>query len=177
MQEILYLHRVYILTARYDDIFLPVNKVIKALLILLSHIAGIKPALVIHDFRGRLLIMVIADHDAGTLYGKLTDLALLHFIPLLIHYLALPAVSRHSYSADMVYILDSQMHAAGTYRLRESVVRIILMLREIIAPMTYQRPRHGLRPDMHKPPLFQLIIRYLQISSIKRVKYILRPGN
>lgn len=57
-------------------------------------------------------VVIIACHNAGTLYAKLTDIALLNFVAVFINNLALPAIAGDSDCADFVNIADSEMNTA-----------------------------------------------------------------
>ena len=66
-EKVLYLYRIQIFAAAYDNVFLSVNKVNKAVLVLLSHISGEKPA-VLEGLSRRLRISVVAGHNARKIY-------------------------------------------------------------------------------------------------------------
>ena len=110
-EEVLYLYRVDILSTTDYNIFLSIYKINKSIFVLHSHISCVQPA-VLQALLCRLRILVVAGHDTRSLEDKLADCALLNLCSVLIHDLCLPAITRHAYSSDLMYVLYSQMYSA-----------------------------------------------------------------
>ena len=53
----------------------------------------------------------------------------------------------------------------GTDGLGKAVVRVVLVIREDLLPTRDQMRRHGLRADVHEPPLRQPIIRQMDLPA------------
>ena len=175
MQEIFDLYRVQVLTAGDDDIFLAVYQEVEAVFILDRHITGVKPSLVIQDLFGSFRIVVVADHDAGTLDSEFSDFAAPDFLPVLIDDLALPLVSGFADGADFVNVLDTEMDAAGSERFGQAVVGVILVIGEVIQPVFDHGRRNRLRADMHQAPLVQSVILFLNASVVQSIQDVLCP--
>ena len=135
VQEVFDLYGINILTAGDNDVLLAVDEVVETVLILHGHVAGVEPAVIVQDLFGGRGIIVVADHDAGTLDGELADFALFDRIAVFIHNAALPLVAGNTDRAHLVGILDAQMYTAGSEGLGEAVVGVILMMREVLKPV------------------------------------------
>ena len=72
-------------------------------------------------------------------------------------------------------IFDAKVHTARSNRLAESIVCIVLVMREHLFPPLYQALRHRLRTDVHQPPLGKLIILQPDIAPVYRIQNVLRP--
>ena len=57
----------------YDDVLLAIDQPDETVFIKLCHITGVEPAIV-ENFCGSFRVLVVFDHDAGALDGKLADL-------------------------------------------------------------------------------------------------------
>ena len=147
-QEILDLYRIQVLTAGNNNIFLTVDKENKSVLILHGHIAGVQPA-ILDCFSSSFGVMIVAAHHARAFYAQLAYLSMLNGFILLSHDLALPSIAGNADSANLVHIFHPQMHAAGTGRFRQAIVRIILMMREILEPVPDQGRRQVSRGYAH----------------------------
>ena len=66
---------------------------------------------------------------------------------------ALPSVSRDTDRADMLHIFDSEMNTPWPDRLGQTVIGIILVVREILQPAADKRLRYRLGTDVHQTPL------------------------
>ena len=175
MKEIFDLDGIDVLAAGDDDVLLAVYQEVEAVLVLHRHIAGIQPSVLIQDFSCRFRIVVVADHDAGALHCQLSDFTLLNFLTVLIDDLALPLVSGDTDRADLVHVLNAEVHAAGSERLGQAVVGVVIMIREVILPVADERRRNRLRADVHETPLAQSVIFHLEGSAVERLEDILRP--
>ncbi len=120
--------------------------------------------------------MVVALHNAGSLYSQLAH-SVGYLAAVFVNYFDLPAVARNADSAYLVNISDTKVNAAGSYRLAESVVGVVLVIRENSSPALDKRGRNGLSADVHQSPAAQVVAREVDISSVYRVKDILRPRN
>ena len=67
------------------------------------------------------------------------------------------------------------MHAAGADGFAQAVIRVVLVVRKDLHPAPDQRGRHGLRADVHQPPLIEPVIRRFYVAALNRIQYILRP--
>ena len=175
-EKVLDLNGIDILTAGYDDILLAVHKEIETIRILDRHIAGEQPS-VLQNLCRCLRVVVIPGHDAGTPDAELAHFTLLHILPVLIRYPAFPPVARNADRADLMKIVQTQMHAAGAGRFRQSIVGVIKMVREIILPVADQGRWNRLCADVHQPPLIQPVIAEPDVSPVERIQDILRPRN
>ena len=173
-EEALDLNRVQVLTAGDDDVLLAVHQIVEAFLVLARHVAGVEPAL-LDRFLGGLRILVVLLHDARALDAELADLSLRHRIVILVHDLALPAEARDADGADLADVLDAEVHAAGAGGLGETVVRVVLVVREVLQPVPDEARRHRLRADVHEAPLAQAVVLQIQLSGIQRRQDILGP--
>ena len=135
VQEVFDLDGIDILTAGDNDVLLAVYEVVETVFVLHGHVAGIEPAVVVQDFLGSRGVIVVTDHDAGALDSKLADFSLLDRIAVFIHNAALPLVAGNTDRAHLVGILDAQMYTAGSEGLGETVVGVVLMVREIFKPV------------------------------------------
>ena len=77
--------------------------------------------------------------------------------------------------ADLVDVADAEVDAAGADGFREAVVRVVLVAREDAAPSRYEARRHGLRADVHEPPLRQLVVFEVDSAVVYRVEDVLHP--
>ena len=176
-QEVLNLDRVDILSAGDDDIFFAIHQEVKAVLVLLGHIAGVEPLPVEHG-GGGLGVVVVAPHDAGTLDTKLTHRPGLNFgAAILLHNLALPSVAGNANGAHLVDVLHAQMDTAGTGGFGKAIVGVVFMVGEIGQPALNQGRRHRLRANMHESPLGGFIVGELEVTPIQRVQQVLGPGH
>ena len=135
LEEVLDLDGIDILAAGYDNVLLTVYEEVEAVLVLSCHITGIEPA-IMQCSGSSLGIVIVLKHYAGALNTELADLALRNSVALFIDDLALPSVTGNADSADLVRVLESQVNASWAGRLGKTVVRIVLMFREIIPPVT-----------------------------------------
>ena len=138
MQEVLDLNGVKVLTAGNDDVLLAVDKVVEPVFILLRHIAGVEPAVLAKHFRGRLRVVVVADHDRRAFDREFADFALRNRVVLRIEDRALPAVAGDADRADFVDVFNTKMDAAGAEGLGQAVVCVIELAREVFVPVTDQ---------------------------------------
>ena len=175
-QEVLDLHGIQVLAAGDDDVLLAVNQEIEAFLVLLRHVARVQPA-VLEDLCRSFRIMVVTFHNAGALHAQFAHGALLHFLIVFVHDLALPAEARHADGAHLADVLQPQVHAARTRGFRQTVVRIIFMMWEILQPMADERRRHRLRADVHQAPLGELIMLGFDVAAVEGRQNVLGPGN
>ena len=175
-QEVLDLHRVDVLAARDDDVLFAVHQVDEAVLVLAGHIAGVEPAVVEHLICG-LGVLVVALHDAGAVDGQLAHVAGLYGLALFIDDLGLPAVARLADGAHLVDVVHAQVHAAGADGLGQAVVGVVLVVREDLEPAVDEAGRHGLRADVHQPPLVKVIVVQVHTAGLDGVQQVLRPGH
>ena len=173
-QEVFDLNGIDVLAAGDDYVLFTVDKIDKAVLVLLCHVAREKPA-VLQNRGGCLFVVIVAGHDSRTLDGKLADLAALDRVTVVVGNFNLPAVARFSDCADLVNVLNAEVNAAGTYRLAKTVVSIVLVVWEYRFPAFYKTGRNRLRAYMHKPPAGKVIFRKVDIAPVDCVQYILRP--
>ena len=124
---------------------------------------------------GRLGVVVVAFHDAGALDGELAYAAVGDRVALRVHYLDAPAVAWDAYRADLVDVADAEVDAARADGFREAVVRVVFVAREDAAPSRYEARRHGLRADVHEPPLRQLVVFEVDSAVVYRVEDVLHP--
>ena len=132
-QKVFYLYRVKIFSTTYNNVLFAVNKVNKAVLVLLSHVAREKPA-VFESFSRRLWISVVAGHNAGTFYAKLAHFATLYSVALIINYLDLPAKACLAYCAYLVNVIHAKVYTSRTYRFAKTIVSVIFVVRENLFP-------------------------------------------
>ena len=132
-EEVLDLYRIKVFTAADNNVFFTVNKVNKTVLIFLSHITCIKPA-VLQCFGSSLFVTVVALHNSGTFDKELANLSALDFFSVFISYSYFPAEACFSDGTDFVYILDTKMYTARSDRFAETVICVILMLRKYLFP-------------------------------------------
>ena len=135
MQEVLDLDGIDIFTAGDDDVFFAVDEVVETVLVLHSHVAGVEPAVVIEHFFGGFRVVVVADHDARAFDCEFADLTLFDGIAVFVDYAALPFVAGDSDRADLVDILDTEVDAAGSKRLGQAVVGVVLVIWEVFHPV------------------------------------------
>ena len=176
MQEVFDLYRINILASGDDDVLLSVDQENETVLISLRHIARVQPSLLVEDFCRGNRIIVVAGHDAGAKDGKFADLlGFSDLIVILVDDLALPAKSRHADRADLVNILGSEMYAAWSDRLGETIIRIVKVIREIFFPVLDHAGRYRLGTNVHKSPLLEIVILKFQSSGVQSVQNVLSP--
>ena len=175
-QEVLDLDRIEVLTAGDDNVLLTVDQEDEAVLIQSGHIAGMEPA-VDDGLGGRFRVLIILQHDAGSLDTEFTDFTIRDRYILLIHDLGLPAISGNADGADLVDILHTQMDTAGAGGFRQAVVGVVFMMREVFEPAADQAGRNRLGTDMHQAPLAELVILHFEFSGIQGCQDILGPGH
>ena len=161
-EKVLDLHGVEVLAAHHDDVFLAVDQPVEAVLVLARHVAGVQPAVDEGLGRGRG-VLVVALHEAGALDAELADLAGRDLGAILAHDPAAPAVTGHADRAHVVDVLQAEVHAARTDGFAQTVVRVVLVIREILLPTVNQTLRNRLCADVHQPPLRKLVV--LQMDS------------
>ena len=88
-----------------------------------------------------------------------------------------PAVARDSDGAHLADVFHPQMHRAGPDGFAQTVVGIVLVIREVLQPPVDQALGHGLGADMHQPPLGQFIVPDVQLPAVQGGQDILGPGN
>ena len=175
VQEVLDLNRIEILAAGDNDVFLAVDEVVESVLVLYGHIAGVEPAVIVQDLFVGTGILVVLDHDAGTLDGQLSDLAELNVPAVFIDNAAFPSVSRDADGPNLIDIFNAQMDTAGSEGFGQAVVCVVFVVREIFQPVLDHGGRNRLCADMHKTPLIQLVILKLDLTAVNRIQDILRP--
>lgn len=129
------------------------------------------------DLRGGLRVFIIAFHDAGTLDGQLADRARGDVLPLLVDDARLPEIPGLADGADLFDVVHAQMDAAGANGLGQAVVRVVFVVREIFEPALDKARRHGLRADVHEPPLVEQVVVKIDAAGLDRVENVLRPGH
>ena len=67
------------------------------------------------------------------------------------------------------------MHRAGADGFAQTVVGVVIVFREDALPAFDQARRHGLRADVHQPPLVELVIFQLDLAAVDGVQNVLRP--
>ena len=137
LEEVLDLDRVDVLTAGYDNVLLTVYEEVEAVFILTCHITCEEPS-VSQGLLGRFRISVVFEHDAGALDAELADLALRYGVAFFVNDLALPTVAGNADGAYFICVFESQVNAAWTGGFGKAVVRVVLVIREIIFPVTDQ---------------------------------------
>ena len=147
-EEIFYLNGINILAARDDYVLFAVNKIYKAFAVALCHVARIQPALVVKNLFGCFGVAVIALHNAGAFYRKLSD-AVGDLLAVFINNAYLPTVAGHTDSANLVDISHAEVNAAGSYRFAQTVVCVVLMVREDRFPALDKGWGNGLGADVH----------------------------
>ena len=173
-EEVLDLDGVEVLAAHHDDVLLAVHEPIEAVGVLACHVARPQPA--VHQGLGRLLgVAVVALHEAGTLDAQLADLALADLGAVLVDDLGLPAPARLADGAHVVDVADTQVHAAGTRRLGEAVIGVVLLVGEVVQPALDQALGHRLRADVHEAPLVQVVVLEPQLAALDRRQDVLHP--
>ncbi len=173
-QKVFDLHRINVLSARDNDIFLAVHQIDKAVFIHLRHVAREQPA-VFQDFGRGFGIVVVTLHHAVPFDAKLAHIALLHGVAVFIHNPDFPPVAGLSDRADFVDVFHAQMNAARTDGFRQAVVGVVVVVWKMFFPAFDQTGRHRLRADVHQPPLVELIIFRLNVSPLDGVQNVLRP--
>ena len=175
-EEIFYLNGIYIFAARDDNVLFAVNKIYKAFAVTLCHVARIQPALVVENLFCRFGVAVIAFHNAGSLYRKLSD-AVGDLLAVFIYNADLPAVAGNSDSAYLVDIAHAEVNAAGSDRLAQTVVCVIFVVREYRLPALDKGRGNGLSADVHQSPTAQVVFAEVDLTAVDSVKNILRPRN
>ena len=129
------------------------------------------------DLRCGLRVFIIAFHDAGTLDGQLADRARGDVLPLLVDDARLPEIPGLADGADLFDVVHAQMDAARANGLGQAVVRVVFVVREIFEPALDKARRHGLRADVHEPPLVEQVVVKIDAAGLDRVENVLRPGH
>ena len=173
-QKILYLYGINILAAADNNIFLSVHQINKALFVPHRHIAGAKP-LAAHHGSCRLRVLIVTSHNTRPLDRQLTHCAVSHRLAFFVKNLHFPAKTGNSNSSYVADIFHSQMHTARPDGLTQTIVRIILMVREHPLPPGNQAGRHGLSADVHQTPLRQCVFIKVDLPRVDGVQNILRP--
>ena len=124
---------------------------------------------------GRFGVLVIADHDARTLDDQLADLALCNILPCFVDNARLPLIARLADCADFVDISTPQMDAARADRFGQTIVGVVLMVRENLEPAMNHALRHRLRADVHQPPLVEHVMAQVDAAGLDCLQDILAP--
>ena len=158
-----------------DHILLAVDQINKPVFIPLGHIARIEPP-VLQDFRRGFGVVVIAFHDAGAFDSQFADAAL-DLISVFVYDLDFPAISGDSDSADLMNVLNAKMDTARADGFAQTIIGVILMIREITLPTLDQGGGDGLSADMHQAPLIQRVVGKIDLAAFDGVQNILGPGD
>ena len=127
------LNRINVFAAADDDVFLAVDEVNEAVFVFARHIAGVKPT--VREGRGgRFRVAVIFRHDAGAADGQFADFALRNRVARFVDDRRFPTVAGFADRANFLDIFDAQVNAAGADRLAETVIGVVLVVRETLAP-------------------------------------------
>ena len=129
------------------------------------------------DLGSRLRVFIIAFHDAGSLDGKLADLAGRNIVPSLVKDARLPEIAGLADRADFFDVVHAKMHTAGADGLAEAVVCVVFVVREVFEPALDEAGRDRLRADVHEPPLVEQIVLKIDAPGFNGVQNILRPGD
>ena len=76
-----------------------------------------------------------------------------------------------------MYVLDPQVDATWTDRLSKAIVGVVELAGEVLLPAMDQTRGDGLGPDVHEPPLPELVISESQIPAVDGHEDILSPGD
>ena len=177
MEEVLDLDGIDVFTAGDDDVLFAVYQIVEAVLVLHGHISGVEPAVVVQDLFGRLRVVVVADHDAGTFDGQFADLALRHRLTVFINDPAFPLVAGDADGPNLVEIFHAEMDTAGSEGFGQAVVCVVFVVREIFQPVLDHGGRDRLCADVHQAPLVQLIVFKLHAAIVDGIQDILCPGH
>ena len=173
-EEVLDLDGIEVLAARDDDILLAVDKIDESVLRLLRHVACEEPS-VLQDFARGLFILVIAFHDAVALEGQFADFAAFDRLVIFVDDFRLPAIACDADGADVVDVFNAEMDGARADGFAEAVVRVVVVMGEDLLPAFDEAGRHGLRADVHEPPLVKLVVGQFDFAAVDGVENVLRP--
>ena len=95
----------------------------------------------------------------------------------LIDHLDLPAVARNTDGSHLVDVLDPQMDTSRSQGFGQTVVGVIVVVREVFLPAADHGRRYRLCTDVHQPPLVEFEILQVEITSIQGIQDILSPGH
>lgn len=145
--------------------------------VLAGHIARPRPVTV-QDLRGGLRVFIIAFHDAGTLGGQARRSRGATSCPcssmMRVPGNARPCRWRRSFRC-CVHTQNGRSRGQWTRTGRSSCRRA--QAREIFEPALDKARRHGLRADVHEPPLVEQVVVKIDAAGLDRVENVLRPGH
>ena len=124
-----------------------------------------------------LRISVVTGHDAWSFDRKFSGLALFYRLALFIDTLSFPSISGFTDRTDFIDIIHAKMYTSRPDGFAQTIVRVVLVMREVFFPVFDQAWWYRLCTDMHQSPLVQIIICNIQFLIVQCKQKILRPRN